>query len=172
MVSSYVECMPDFCFKSGDTDTCRENWKKELTEYSGDRFLADCDRDRFIDSMRREAEGFWRCAGDGDNEAWLSDVDAIDIKTLKTPTRGRVTRRRVWKSGVEGATKGGGQRNGQRILVRGQRTNMWLCRHKNCIPKKIHNMPRTHLHIYCDLMHGRVVIIILLFFFTHIRFYS
>jgi hypothetical protein len=50
------------------------------------RFLGtDCDRDRFIDSMRREAEGFWRCAGEDDDEAWsrLSEVDAIDFETQK-----------------------------------------------------------------------------------------
>jgi hypothetical protein len=76
--------MPLFCFKSCDNDMCRENWKGELTEYSGVRFLADCDRDRFIDSMRREAEGFcWRCAGRDDDEAWLSNVDAIDFETRK-----------------------------------------------------------------------------------------
>jgi hypothetical protein len=66
--------------KSSDTDMCHENWKKELTGYSGVRFLADCDRDRFIDIMRREAEGFWRCAGELDDEAWLSEVDAIDFE--------------------------------------------------------------------------------------------
>ena len=75
--------MPLFSFKSCDNDTCHENWKGELTEYSGIRFLADCDRDHFIDSMRREAEGFWRCAGEDDDEAWLSDVDAIDFETRK-----------------------------------------------------------------------------------------
>ena len=31
--------------------------------------------------MRREAEGFWRCAGEDDDEAWLSEVDAIDFET-------------------------------------------------------------------------------------------
>ena len=73
--------MPLFCFKSSDNDTCREKWKEELTEYSEVRFLGtDCDRDRFIDSMRREAEGFWRCAGDDDDEAWLSEVDAIETR--------------------------------------------------------------------------------------------
>lgn len=75
--------MPLFCLKFSETDTCHENWKGELTEYSGDRFLADCDRDRFIDSMRREAEGFCRSAGEDDDEAWLSDVDAIDFETRK-----------------------------------------------------------------------------------------
>ena len=70
MVSSNVECIPLFCFKSSDTDTCRKNLKGELTECSGVRFLGtDCDRDRFTDDMRREAEGFWRCAGEDDVEA-------------------------------------------------------------------------------------------------------
>lgn len=63
------------------------NWKGELTEYSGVRFLGtDCDRDRFIEDMRREAEGLWRCGGDDDEEAWsrLSEVDAIDFETRNT----------------------------------------------------------------------------------------
>ena len=75
--------MPLFCYKSSDTDTFYEYWKGQLTEYSGVRFLADCDRDRFIESMRREAEGFWRCTDEDDDEAWLSDVDAIDFETRK-----------------------------------------------------------------------------------------
>lgn len=79
--------MPFFCFKSSDTDTVSCNWKGELTEYSdsGGRFFGtDCDRDRFIDRItRREGEGFWRCGGEDDDEAWLSDVDAIDFETRK-----------------------------------------------------------------------------------------
>ena len=62
------------------------NCKGELTEYSGVRFLGtDCDRDRFIDSMRREAEGFWRCGGEDDDEGWsrLSEVDAINFEIGK-----------------------------------------------------------------------------------------
>ena len=34
--------------------------------------------------MRREAEGFWRCAGEDDDEAWLSEVDAIDLRLENT----------------------------------------------------------------------------------------
>lgn len=62
MVSANVECIPAF-------------------EYSEGRFFGtDCDRDRFIESIRREAEGFCRCGGEDDDEAWLSEVDAINLR--------------------------------------------------------------------------------------------
>lgn len=49
-----------------------ENWKGELTEYSERRFFGtDCDRDRFIDSIRRDAE---RC-DDDDDEALVSAIE-------------------------------------------------------------------------------------------------
>lgn len=46
-------------------------------------FGTDCDRDRFMDSMRREAEGFCRCTCEDDDEAWLSEVDAIILRLEK-----------------------------------------------------------------------------------------
>ena len=76
--------MPLFCLKSSDTETMSWNWKGELTEYSRGRiFDMDSDRDRFIDSMRCEGEGFWRCAGEDDDEAWLSGLDTIHLNTRK-----------------------------------------------------------------------------------------
>lgn len=112
------------------------NWKGELTEYSGVRFLGtDWDKDRFIDDMRREAEGLWRCGGDDDEEAWsrLSEVDAIDFETQNTyKSRGYASDSVEDSEGVLNLRKGVSIAEWTWI----KELNMWLCRHLNCISKK------------------------------------